>query len=146
VVRRAGLTKRVVEAFPKRRIAQQFTPDGKLPLELARTRSLHYTIYALLAAYDVAEMGQCVGVDLWRYEDAGKGLKRATDFVAGYRGRIREWPYKELRPDAGELEELLRRAARAWPAANFSVTRDAEIRRFFGVGPAVGEGRENKEG
>jgi hypothetical protein len=143
--RRPELTKRVVEAFPSRRIASQFTPDGKLPLELARTRSLHYTIYALLAAYDVAEMGQCVGVDLWRYDEDGKSLKRATDFVAGYRGRMAEWPYKELRPDPGELDELLRRAARAWPAADFFVTRDAEIRRFFGVGPAVGEGRENKK-
>ena len=144
--RRPELTKRVIEAFPKRRVAPQFTPDGKLPLELARTRSLHYTIYALLAAYDVAEMVRCVGVDLWRYDDGGKSLKRATDFVAGYRGRIREWPYKELRPDAGELDELLRRGGRAWPAAGFPVIRDAEIRRFFGVGPAVGEGRENKEG
>jgi hypothetical protein len=140
--RRPELTKRVVEAFPKRRIAPQFTPEGKLPLELARTRSLHYSIYALLAAYDVAEMGQCVGVDLWAYDEGGKGLKRATDFVAGYRARLADWPYKELRPDADELDELLRRASRAWPKAGYPETSAAELRRFFGVGPAVGEGRD----
>ena len=139
--RRPELTKRVVEAFPKRRIAPQFTPDGKLPLELARTRSLHYTIYALLAAYDVAEMGQCVGVDLWTFDEGGKSLKRATDFVASYRGRMVEWPYRELRPDSGELDELLRRADRAWPAAGYSAHPGAEIRRYFGLGPPAGEGQ-----
>jgi hypothetical protein len=142
--RRPDLTRKVVAAFPKRRIAPQFTPDGKLPLELARTRSLHYSIYALLAAYDVAEMGQCVGVDLWDYDDGGKGLKRATDFVTGYHGRMAEWPYPELRPDTDELDELLRRAALAWPGAGYAATREAEIRRFFGIGPAVGEGSQSK--
>jgi hypothetical protein len=142
--RRPDLTKKVVEAFPRRRITPQFTPEGKLPLELARTRSLHYSIYALLAAYDVAEMSRCVGGDLWSYDDGGKGLKRATDFVAAYRGKLASWPYPELRPDAEELDELLRRAARAWPDAGYPATPDAETRRFFGVGPAVGEGKEIK--
>jgi hypothetical protein len=140
--RRPTLAKAVVDAFPRRRIAPQFTPDGKLPLELARTRSFHYSIYALLAAYDVADMGQCVGVDLWRYDEGGKSLKRATDFVAAYRGKMAAWPYQELRPDTDELDELLRRAARAWPGAAYSVSPNVEIRRFFGVGPTVGEGKE----
>jgi hypothetical protein len=87
-------------------------------------------------------MGRCVGVDLWRYDDGGKSLRRATDFVAAYRGRIEAWPHKELRPDSDELDELLRRAARAWPDAGYPATPRAEIRRYFGVGPALGEGKE----
>lgn len=142
--RRPDLTKNVTAAFPARRIAPQFTPEGKLPLELARTRSLHYSIYALLAAFDVAEMGRCVGTDLWSYDDGGKGLKRATDFLAPYQGRVKDWPLPELRPDAAELDELIRRAARAWPDAGYPATRESEIRRYFGVGPAVGEGKEEK--
>jgi hypothetical protein len=140
--RRPELAKAVVDAFPKRRIGPQFTPEGKLPLELARTRSLHYSIYALLAAYDVAEMGKCLGVDLWNYDDGGKSLKRATDFLAPYHGKVQTWPLPELRPDPEELDELLRRARRAWPAAGYPAVPDAEIRRFFGVGPALGEGKE----
>lgn len=142
--RRPDLARRVVEAFPARRIAPQFTPEGKLPEELARTRSLHYSIYALLAAYDVAEIGACLGIDLWSHDDGGKGLKRSTDYLAAYRGRIGDWPFPELRPDAAELDELLRRAARAWPGAGYPSAPGAEIRRFFGVGPEVGEGKEPK--
>jgi hypothetical protein len=144
--RRPDLTKAVVEAFPRRRIAPQFTTDGSLPQELIRTRTFHYSIYALLAAYDVAEMGKCVGADLWNYDDGGKSLKRTTDFLAAYRGKIETWPHPELRPDAAELEELLRRAGRAWPEAGYPVSSEAEIRRFFGVGPALGEGKEAKPG
>jgi hypothetical protein len=89
-------------------------------------------------------MARCIGVDLWHYDDGGKSLKRATDFLATYRGRIEAWPHPELRPDAGELEELLRRARRAWPDAGFPANDQAEIKRFFGVGPALGEGKETK--
>ncbi|MBB5709840.1 alginate lyase family protein [Sphingomonas xinjiangensis] len=140
--RRPEIARNVIAAFPKRRIAPQFTPEGRLPEELARTRSFHYSLYALLAAYDVADLGRCVGVDLWNYQDRGTGLRSATDFIASYRGRLEEWPYKELRPDEGEFEELLRRAGAAWPEANYPEVPDAELRRFFGQGLALGEGRE----
>jgi hypothetical protein len=142
--RRPDLARQVVEAFPRRRIAPQFTPEGKLPEELIRTRTLHYSIYALLAAYDVAELGSCLGLDLWSHDEGGKGLKRTTDHLAAYRGRIGDWPYPELRPDAAELDELLRRAGRAWPRGGYPKSPAAEVRRFFGVGPDVGEGREPK--
>ncbi len=139
--REPELTRAVAEAFPRRRIAPQFTPDGKLPLELARTRSLHYSIYALMAAYDVAEMAQCVGIDLWNRDEGGKSLRRATDFLAPYYRKLDAWPHPELRPNAGELDELMRRANRAWGSA-YPLAPETEIRRFFGNGPAVGEGKE----
>jgi hypothetical protein len=139
--RRPELTKATAEAFPSRRIAPQFTPEGKLPLELARTRSLHYSIYALMPAYDVAEMGKCVGVDLWSYDDGGKGLKRATDFLAPYYRKVDTWPLPELRPNAGELDELLRRANRIW-GSGYPAAPETELRRYFGAAPAVGEGKD----
>lgn len=133
--RRPEVTKAIVDAFPARRIAPQFTPEGKLPQELTRTRSLHYSIYALLAAYDVAEMGNCIGADLWNYADpSGKGLRRTTDFLAGYRSDVARWPYKELRPGTGELDEVLRRAKRAWPDGNYVATKAAELKRFMKAG------------
>jgi hypothetical protein len=140
--RRPEITRAVVDAFPKRRIAPQFTPEGKLPQELTRTRSLHYSIYALLAAYDVAEMGKCVGTDLWNYADpSGKSLRRTTDFLAGYRGNVANWPYQELRPGTGELDELLRRAKRAWPDGAYVATEPAELKRFMKAGGGA-EGAE----
>ena len=141
--RRPDIARQVVDAFPARRIAPQFTADGSLPQELIRTRTLHYSIYAMLAAYDVAEMGSCIGVDLWNHQgDQGRGLKRATDFLAPYSGRLDTWPHQELRPDQGELDELLRRAARAWPGGGYPAASAAELRRFFGAGPAAGEGAQ----
>lgn len=113
--RRPEIARNVVTAFAEKRIAPQFDPSGKLPGELTRTRSLHYSIFALMPAYDVAEMGACLGVDIWNHKDAeGRGLRSATNFLAGYRGRIGEWPWQEIRPEPAELDALLARANWAW--------------------------------
>ena len=141
--RRPDLTKAVAQAFPKKRIAPQFTQEGKLPLELARTRSLHYSIYALLAAYDVAEMARCVGIDLWNYSDGGKGLRSATDFLKPYYRKVDSWTLPELRPTPGELDELLRRARDAW-GPDYPLAPETELKRYFGNGPAVGEGQKGQ--
>lgn len=136
--RRPEMTKAVAEAFPKKRIALQFTPEGKLPLELARTRSLHYSIYALLAAYDVADMAKCVGVDLWNHQDGGKGLRGATDYLKPYYRKVEAWPLPELRPLPGELDELLRRARGAW-GDSYPLAPETELKRYFGNGSGVSE-------
>ncbi|HMI20145.1 MAG TPA: alginate lyase family protein [Sphingomonas sp.] len=114
--RRPDLAERVATAFPSRRIDAQFNPSGRLPEEMSRTRSLHYSVYALDAAYDVAEIGGCLGRDIWNYAGpGGRGLLRATDYVLGYRSHPGDWPGQEIRPDWAEVEALGVRAARAWP-------------------------------
>ncbi|QDZ07890.1 alginate lyase family protein [Sphingomonas panacisoli] len=118
--RRPEIARAVVEAFPAKRIAVQFDPSGKLPAELTRTRSLHYSIYALTPAFDVAEIAGCLGYDLWNYRDAaGRGLRSATDFLAAYRGNVAAWPYKEIRPEPDEVDALLTRANWAWGRATY---------------------------
>jgi hypothetical protein len=64
--RRPDIAEKAVLAFPRERIAAQFAPSGELPQELGRTRSFHYSVYALHAAFDVAELATCLGYDLWR--------------------------------------------------------------------------------
>jgi hypothetical protein len=113
--RKPQIALETVTAFPKRRIAAQFDPSGSLPGELTRTRSFHYSIFALQPAYDVADLAACLGYDLWNYADAkGRGLRRATDFLAAYRGQQAKWPYKEIDWSDGELDDLLTRADVAW--------------------------------
>ncbi|WP_294337237.1 alginate lyase family protein [uncultured Sphingomonas sp.] len=113
--RRPDVAGKVLAAFPKTRVAVQMDPSGALPAELARTRSFHYSIFALMPAYDVATLGTCLGYDLWRYtDDKGRGLRRATDYLAPYRGRAAAWPLKELKWPAEELDTLLTRAEVAW--------------------------------
>lgn len=113
--RRPDVAERTVAAFPKTRIAAQFAPTGALPAELARTRSFHYSIYALDPAYDVADLATCLGRDLWNYADAkGRSLRKATDFLAPYRGQRERWTYPEREWPAEDLDALLTRADAAW--------------------------------
>ena len=112
--RKPEIARKIVAAFPKARIAQQVDTSGALPAELGRTRSFHYSLYALSAAYTVADSAACLGIDLYRAEEKGRSLRKATDYVAGYRGRAADWPYKEQGWPADALNELLVRADTAW--------------------------------
>jgi len=112
--RKPETARKIVAAFPKARIAQQVDASGALPAELGRTRSFHYSLYALGAAYTVADSAACLGIDLYRTEEKGRSLRKATDYVAGYRGRAADWPYKEQGWPTETLDELLVRADSAW--------------------------------
>ena len=114
--RRPELARKIVADFPKKRIEKQMQPGGPLPDELARTRSAHYSIYAIEPAYMVADNAACLGVDLYSWSDGkGRSLRAATDFIAAYRGRPEAWAYKEMKWPAEELDALLVRADMAWP-------------------------------
>ncbi|MDG2535492.1 alginate lyase family protein [Sphingomonas sp. HITSZ_GF] len=136
--RRPEMTRAVAEAFGRKRIAPQITPEGKMPLELARTRSLHYSIYALFAAYDVADMAKCMGVDVWNHADGGKSLRAATNYLKPYYRKVEAWPLPELRPDAAELDELMRRARGAW-GEGYPLAPETELKRYFGTAPGPSE-------
>ena len=114
-------------AFPKGRIAQQIDTSGALPRELTRTRSFHYSLYALDAAYTVADSAACLGVDLYRAEEKGRSLRGATDYVAAYRGRGAEWPYKEQGWPAEMLDELLVHADDAWGPGAYPRTISGDL-------------------
>lgn len=106
----------VLSGFGQRRLAPQIEPDGRLPQELARTRSLHYSTWTLTAALDAAQLGQCVGVDLWTFRTAdGRSLRGAVDFLAGWAGREQDWSWPELdKTETEGLYEVLLRGAWAW--------------------------------
>jgi hypothetical protein len=103
---------RTIGAQNTRRIAAQIEPDGRLPGELERTRSFHYSAFALQAEANLANLGRCVGLDLWRFRTAdGRSLKGAMDFMAGYLSPARKWPYPEIDRDPAILFEPLTLAA-----------------------------------
>ncbi len=99
--------------FAQSRIAGHFEPDGSQPRELRRTRSMMYSQYNLRAHVFLAEMGERVGVDLWRYEtEDGRGIRRGLEFLVPYLVGGEEWPYQELSPPALHgSAPLFRRAA-----------------------------------
>lgn len=125
--RKPGIARRIALAFPKARIAQQVDASGALPAELGRTRSFHYSLYALGAAYSVADSAACLGIDLYRAEEKGRSLRKATDYVAAYRGRATDWPYKERGWPADTLNELLARADNAWGPSAYPRTVGGEL-------------------
>jgi len=78
----------VIDGIKKSRIPGQINKKGQLPLELKRTRPFHYTAFTIQAFFDIADLGECAGIDLWNYETfRGQGIKAAMDFQTGYAGR-----------------------------------------------------------
>jgi alginate lyase len=107
---RPALTRQIVAESKTRRIALQIRPDGRQPLEEARTRSLDYSIFNLEALIQLAELGRRVGVDLWRYEAPnGSSIRKALDYLATYADTTRKWASEQITPiDATRLLEVLR--------------------------------------
>jgi len=125
--RKPEIARRIALAFPKGSIAQQVDASGALPEELTRTRSFHYSLYALGAAYTVADSAACLDIDLYRAEEKGRSLRRATDYVAAYRGRAADWPYKEQGWPTDTLDELLVRADNAWGPGAYPRTISGDL-------------------
>ncbi len=81
------------------RLTRQIEPDGRQPLELARTTGLGYSIYNLYGCFTLARLGRHVGVDLWAYQTPdGRCLHRAVDFLLPYLADESAFPYQQIRP------------------------------------------------
>ncbi|HVF40530.1 MAG TPA: alginate lyase family protein [Gemmatimonadaceae bacterium] len=87
---------RIVEAA-RVRIDSQVTARGEQPIEMERTRSMHYAGFNIEALSRLSEIGHAVGVDLWNYQAPGGGsLRRAIDHVARYLGTGDKWPGRQI--------------------------------------------------
>jgi hypothetical protein len=113
----------VLNAVPGARIDTQINADGSMPRELERTRSLHYSNFNLQAFFELATLGQQVGVDLWSYQTPeGASLRSGLDFLTPYMASAETWPYDEIIDvDAfQESAQMLARASAAYPDGNYS--------------------------
>jgi hypothetical protein len=107
------LAVRVLQQARQKRIATQIEPDGRQPLELARTKAWSYSNGNLDGLLQLATLGGGVGVDLWNYgTNDGRSIRKALDFLTPFALGERKWQYQEiggLKPEA--LFPLMRRAA-----------------------------------
>jgi hypothetical protein len=115
-VGRIDVARQVIEGSKAARVATQVEPDGRMPLELARTRPLHYTAFNLEPFTLLAEMGRHVGVDLWNYRSPrGGSLRGALDYIAPYTDSSRHLPKPDVTPPEPDLLLLpLLRARQAY--------------------------------
>lgn len=90
------LAKKVLRNETKR-IATQIDKSGGQPLELERTRSLWYSTFNLTALFQLAQLGESVGVDLWAFETKdGRSLRKALDYLTPYVTGEKKWLYKQI--------------------------------------------------
>ncbi len=93
-----SLARSIVQGAQTKRIAVQIQADGEQPLELTRTRSWHYFNFNLVALTRLADIGQHVGVNLWKYTAPdGGSLYAAVNYLipAATKGQS-VWPFPEL--------------------------------------------------
>ena len=106
------LATRIVESAKTNRIAVQIKPDGSQPFELFRADSFGYSRFNLQALFDLATLGQHLGVDLWHFETAeGASIKKGLDFLVPYaEDPNKAWPLERQKRGNRNLGSLLRAA------------------------------------
>lgn len=112
---RTNLAREIIASATTNRLAVQIRSDGSQPLELARADSFGYSRFNLLAMFDLATLGEHVGVDLWRYRSAdGAGIQTALDFLLPYIEQPdKPWPYERGKKQRRMLDARLLRQASA---------------------------------
>ena len=119
-------TARTILEGSRRRIDRHFEPDGRQPRELERTRSFDYSEFNLTAFFNLAVLGEHVGVDLWNYSSAdGRSLRRGLDFMAPFAAGTRKWDFDQITPFRGStISNILRRGAAAWKEPQYRALAD----------------------
>ena len=117
-------TARALAEEGRARIGWQITAEGEQPIEMERTRSMHYSSFNGEALSRLAEVGAKLGVDLWHYEaPSGGSLKHAIDHLARYAPAPATWPGKQI--DAVEPDLLVihfRRARVVYGDSSYTAT------------------------
>jgi hypothetical protein len=107
------LATQILSDAKQKRIAVQVEPDGRQPLELARTRAWSYSVANLSGLMQLAQLGDKVEVDLWHFETAdGRSIRKALDYLAPFSMGEAKWTHQQLGGFSGTaLHPLIRIAA-----------------------------------
>jgi hypothetical protein len=87
---------KVAEEAKEHRIASQIEPNGSQPHELARTRSMSCSSKNIIGFLNIARYAESAGVDLWRYENDGRSIRKAIDFLLPYVIDDERWRWQQI--------------------------------------------------
>jgi hypothetical protein len=104
----------ILERNIEETIETKINQDGSQPYEIERSKSLDYHIYNLEAFFNLAKVGDNLGIDLWHHESSeGSGLKWAIDYLLPYALEKQQWPYQQEGPIRSyRLADLLCQASK----------------------------------
>lgn len=89
---------RQVVANVEKRIDSQMDDQGFFPRELARTMSLHYSVFVMDPLCTIAQMATHVKADLWNYRSpSGKTLKMGFDALQPFITLEKPWTGQQIR-------------------------------------------------
>jgi unsaturated chondroitin disaccharide hydrolase len=128
----SAFAKELLGPSARSRIDSEIHPDGSQPLELDRTRPIHYSLFNLDAFTALAEMSRHVGSDLWHYRGKkGQSIAAALRFVAPYTDTSHKWSKRDIVPIAPEeASTAMRRAAAALIDSTFERAAARATRSF----------------
>ena len=82
----------------KARIDHQIDAQGKQPEELARTNTLHYSVFNLQAFVQLAYYGKLLDIDLWDYASPeGGSIHGAFKFLQPYASGQEKWTLPQIK-------------------------------------------------
>jgi Alginate lyase len=113
----SDLAVEVLRDVGPQRIAVQIEPDGRQPLELARTKAWGYSVANLTGLMTLARMAQHLDIDLWTFETTdGRSIRKAIDFLLPFGLGKRKWTYRQIGGwSARPFYPLLQIAAEKYP-------------------------------
>lgn len=117
-----ALARQIIEQDTKRRIDSQLQPDGRQPLELARTLSWNYSQMNLQGFQQLALLAENVNIDLWHYQSPGKkSLEQAFLWMLPFATGQKHWTYQQIKPmDPSGYLELAMTAHSHYPYVDLS--------------------------
>ena len=96
---RHEIARKTLEGVLERRVAVQIEPDGRQPLELARTRSLSYSSMNLGIYWHLSSLALRFDIDLWNASTPdGRSIAKAADWLRPYILGERPWTRQQLIP------------------------------------------------
>ena len=80
------------------RLDSQMDENMQFPLEMARTTSLHYSLFVVEAFMKIAKMSEFTQSGLWNYSSKnGKSLKNAFNEIAPYLYQEKKWEGQQIK-------------------------------------------------